>query len=139
MISGIQHLDYVKKIHLNGKVETTLDESVHVIEADSVWQQYGDQGDSIVVGIIDTGIDYLHPALGGGFGPGFKVIGGYDIFNHDSDPTDDHGHGTHVAGIVAANGDSIKGVAPHARLMAFKVLDQNGYGTQATVIEGIER
>jgi subtilisin family serine protease len=76
----------VKRIHLNSKVEATLDESVHVIGADSVWQEYGDRGDSVVVGIIDTGIDYLHPALGGGFGPGFKVIGGYDISNHDSDP-----------------------------------------------------
>lgn len=138
-LQQIQYLDYVKRIHLDNKVEIILDESVPLIRADSVWSRYGTQGEGVVVGIIDTGIDYRHPALGGGLGPEFKVIGGYDVINRDANPLDDHGHGTYVAGIVAADGDSIKGVAPKARLMAFKVLDQNGFGLESDVIAGIER
>jgi len=82
------------------------------------------------VGELDTGIDYADSALGGGFGAGHKVIGGYDFVNNDADPMDDNGHGTHVAGIIAANGAGLRGVAPHAKLMAFKVLDHNGWGLQ---------
>jgi subtilisin family serine protease len=135
----IQHLSYVKKIHLNKKLKAVLNESLPLIRADEVRSIYGTEGDSIVIGIIDTGIDYNHPALGGGFGPGYKVIGGYDIINNDNDPMDDYGHGTHVAGIVAADNEVIKGVAPKALLMAFKVLDWDGWGTEESVIAGIER
>ena len=110
-----------------------------MIRADSVCILYDTEGDSIVVGILDTGIDYDHPALGGGFGSGYKVIGGYDIINNDDDPMDDNSHGTHVAGIIAADGDEVKGIAPKALLMAFKVLGADGGGTDASVLEGIER
>jgi hypothetical protein len=138
-LQQIQHLDYVKKIHFDNQVEAYLDESVPLIRADSVWYKYGTQGDSVVVGILDTGIDYRHSALGGGIGLGFKVIGGYDVINKDADPMDDNGHGTYVAGIVAADGDNVKGVAPKAMLMAFKVLNRSGSGLQSDVIAGIER
>src|SRR5882672_3579603 len=53
------------------------------------------------VAIIDSGVDYMHPALGGGFGPGFKVVAGYDFVDNDSDPMDPDGHGTGIAGIIA--------------------------------------
>jgi subtilisin family serine protease len=96
-------------------------------------------GDGVRVAVIDTGIDYTHFALGGGFGPGFKVAGGYDFVNDDPDPRDDNGHGTHVSGTIAGDSDSIIGVAPHATLYGFKVLDANGGGTTSDVIAGIER
>ena len=54
------------------------------------------------IAIIDTGIDYRHPALGGGFGPGFKVVAGYDFVDDDPDPMDEDGHGTGVAGVIGA-------------------------------------
>jgi len=139
MISGILALDYVKQVHMGKKYSVNLKESVHIISADSVWNTYGNQGDSIKVAILDTGIDYMHPDLGKGFGQGFKIIGGYDFINKDNDPKDDHGHGTHVAGIVAADGKEIKGVAPKALLYAYKVLDVFGYGSEAKIISGIER
>ncbi|MCF8243437.1 MAG: S8 family serine peptidase [Melioribacteraceae bacterium] len=141
MIGHIQNLDYVKKIHFDREVEAFLDESVPLIRADDVHSQIGVTGEGIVIGIIDSGIDYMHPALGGGFGPGYKVIGGYDIINDDNDPMDDHAlsHGTHVAGIAAANGDNVKGVAPDASLMAFKVLDSDGISNESLIIAGIER
>ena len=139
MMSAIHELPYVKKLHKNKLYTADLLESVPLIQADSVWYNYGTMGDSIVVGVIDTGIDYTHPHLGRAFGPGFKVIDGYDFIHMDNDPMDDNGHGTHVAGIVAGDGYSLKGVAPHALLMAFKVLDEEGTGTEWRIINGVNR
>ena len=139
MLGKIAALSYVKKVHINKQVHASLEQSVHQIRADSVWSKLGSQGDSVIVGEIDTGIDYADSALGGGFGPGHKVIGGYNLIDTTALPMDDNGHGTHVAGIIAANGMGLHGVAPHAKLMAFKVLDQYGSGTEDEVIGGIER
>lgn len=66
-----------------------------------------------------------------------RVVGGYDFVNHDSDPMDDNGHGTHVAGIAAANG-TIKGVAPDAELFAYKVLDSMGSGYDSNIMSAID-
>ncbi len=139
MLPAIGKIDYVKKIHFDKKVKAYLNVSVPLIRADEVHNKFGTKGQGIVIGIIDSGIDYMHPALGGGFGPGFKVIGGYDFVNDDADPIDDNNHGTHVAGIVAANGDSISGVAPEANLVAFKVLNSKGQGDESNIIAAIER
>lgn len=139
MLSDVASLDYVKKVHPAKTFSVNYDESIHIVGADAVWANYKNQGDSIVVGVIDTGIDYLHPAFGSGFGKGFKVIGGYDFVNKDADPMDDHSHGTHVAGIIAGKKDIMWGIAPNALLMAFKVMDKNGHGIDADVIAGIER
>ncbi|MBC7785134.1 MAG: S8 family serine peptidase [Burkholderiales bacterium] len=78
------------------------------------------------VAIIDSGIDYTHSSLGGGLGPTFKVIGGHDFVDHDDDPLDTFGHGTEVAGIIAADeyiSDGLKhrGIAPGAKLLALRV------------------
>jgi hypothetical protein len=96
-------------------------------------------GKKIKVGVIDTGVDYLHEALGGGFGPGFKVAGGYDFVNGKPDPRDDNGHGTHVTGIIAGNSPSLKSMAPDVSVFAYKVLDESGNGSTSTVIAGIEQ
>ncbi len=139
MLTSIHNLPYVKRLHFDNEVKVSLEESVPLVGADQVWSTYGSQGEDVVVGILDTGIDYQHPDLGQGFGPAYKVIGGYDVINDDQDPWDDHGHGTHVAGIVAADGANLSGVAPNAKLMAFKVLDSYGFGFQSHIIAGIER
>jgi len=128
----------VENVYRDGEVKINLDESVSQIGADHVRDELGFTGEGVVVGIVDTGIDYMHPALGEGFGPGFRVIGGYDFENDDADPVDDMFHGTHVAGIVGANSDSLIGVAPGVHFIAAKVLDENGSGLISTVLAGID-
>ena len=139
MLSQIAGLSYVKRVFIDRPVKALLEQSVHQIRADSVWSIFGTKGDGIVVGTEDTGIDYGDSALGGGFGPGYKVVGGYNFIANNNDPMDDNGHGTHVAGIIAADGGGFEGVAPHAKLMAFKVLNSAGAGLESTVIAGVER
>jgi subtilisin family serine protease len=139
VIDQVRKLPYVEYVVEDKMVHVSDNTSNTLIQADKVWNQYSITGQGIVIGIIDTGIDYTHPDIGGGMGNGFKVMGGYDFVNGDSDPMDDHGHGTHVAGIAAANGSTLKGVAPDARLMAFKVLDKNGSGYDSWILAGIER
>jgi hypothetical protein len=139
MITSVEQLPYVKKVHTNKQMKASLHKSIPQIRANEVWTNYGATGEGVRVGIIDTGIDYLHPALGGGIGTSFKVIGGYDFADNDNDPMDENGHGTHVAGIVAADAGNIKGVAPKAKLYAFRVLDAEGQGSEDDVIAAIER
>ncbi len=90
----------------------------------------------IVIAVIDTGIDAGHVDLDNG-----KVIGWKDFVNNRSTPYDDQGHGTHVSGIAAGEGDGnsqYKGVAPGAALVGVKVLDSNGSGTMSDVTAGID-
>ncbi len=93
-------------------------------------RQYG-SGDGIKVAIIDTGIDYSHSQLRERFGS----EKGYDFVRNDSEPMDENGHGTHVAGTVAS---ADYGVAPGSRLYAVRVLDADGSGSEADAIAGIE-
>jgi len=92
------------------------------------------------IAIIDTGVDYNHPALGGdgsntalkGFGPGHKVVGGYDFVDNDADPMDTSGHGTGVAAVAAGlpftyGGKTYQGVAPGADVIALRI-DAGNYG-----------
>jgi len=94
------------------------------IKATSTWEETkGDE--DIVIAILDTGVDLNHPDLID------KIYSsGYDFINIDSDATDDEGHGTHVAGIAAAethNDEGIAGVAWNCKILPVKVLDENGY------------
>ena len=95
-------------------------------------------GQGIAVAVIDSGINYNHPSLGGGFGPGHKVVAGFDFVDNDPDPLDTQGHGTEVAGIVAAspfdsNGLHYSGVAPGANLVALRVSRGDNGSTDAIV------
>lgn len=96
-------------------------------------------GRGVTVGVIDSGVAYDHPALGGGSFPNAKVVGGYDFADGDADPYDDTygsaaGHGTHVAGIIAGDDDRVQGVAPDARLRAYRVFGNSGQGAGDEVI-----
>ena len=137
VLSELKNNSQVEYIYADTKVEAILDESVPMIDANTFWETYGMHGEGISIGIIDTGIDYTHSDLGGCIGTSCKVKGGYDFIDHDSDPMDAHGHGTHVAGIAASDG-LLKGVAPKADLYGIRVLDARGFGSSSGVIQGIE-
>ncbi|MCT2535086.1 S8 family serine peptidase [Aquibacillus koreensis] len=96
-------------------------------------------GEGVKVGVIDTGVDYSHPDLQRNF------KGGYDLVDLDDNPMEtlpEQGvptlHGTHVAGIIAANGN-MKGVAPEAELYGYRALGPGGRGTSVQVIAAIEK
>jgi len=138
IISEIKKLDYVKEIYLDQECQILLHDSTSLVQANKAWNDNNIIGVGVKVAVLDTGIDYLHADLGGGFGPGYKVVGGYDYVNEDNDPLDDHGHGTHCAGIIAANGQ-IKGIAPGASLYAYKVLNHRGRGYNSDIIAALEK
>ena len=106
-----------------------LDESVPFVGAGI--NSTGLDGDGILVAVIDTGINYTHPDLYG-LGPDGKVVGGYNLLNPREPPMDYNGHGTQVAGIIAAEG-GITGVAPKAGLLAYKV-SEDGEGVRPDLI-----
>lgn len=94
------------------------------IEADKAWDMETGNN-SILVAVVDTGIDFTHPDLVANYVPL-----GYDWVNNDNDPMDDYGHGTHCAGIIAAQINNEVGIAGLAqvKIMAEKGLDYDGYG-----------
>src|SRR5262249_29259939 len=97
----------------------------------------------VTVAVMDTGIDYTNPLLGGGFGPGFKVKGGWDFVDNDADPMDTFGHGTNVAGIIAAKpfqigGVDYSGIAPDASLVALRVSSDGPLVTDQTIDQALK-
>jgi subtilisin family serine protease len=98
-----------------------------------VWQRLGLDGSGQTVAVIDSGIAYEHQALGGGFGPGFRVVAGHDFTEEqDGDPHDDGPagfHGTHVAGIIASSDPAHPGLAPGVDLVALRVFNDQGVGS----------
>jgi len=102
------------------------------IEAEYAWNiEQGESG--VVIAVIDTGVDHTHPDMGN------YIAGGYDWINRDDDPMDDHGHGTHCAGIAAAVSNNTLGVAgiSQSGIMAEKVLDFKGSGTSSLTAAAI--
>ncbi|MGL5080802.1 MAG: S8 family serine peptidase [Microcoleaceae cyanobacterium] len=125
------------------------------INAPEVWAT-GTTGVGVTVAVIDSGVDYTHPDLvaniwtngdevpnngldddGNGFVDDRR---GWDFVDRDSDPMDLNSHGTHVAGIIAAQQDGIgiTGVAPNAQIMSIRVLDEEGFGKVSDAIAGIQ-
>lgn len=137
---------FIEYISPNRNFKAALQNSVEIINATSSWNLQSNNLNLTGVGeticIIDTGVNYTHSDLGGCYGnnnasSNCKVIGGYDFVNDDSNPLDDNGHGTHVAGIAAANG-SIMGVAPNAKIVALKVLGSTGSGNDEDILNAID-
>lgn len=102
-----------------------------LVDLDHAYRRYGwVDGKGQAVAIIDTGVDYKHPALGRGWGK--VLIGGYDFVDNDRDPMDESGHGTAVAGVIAARDFVYKnrryrGVAAGAKIVALRVADNSDY------------
>jgi thermitase len=111
------------------------------IDAPEAWAV--STGAAVKVAVLDTGIDYTHPDLAANY------AGGKDYIFNDSSPMDDQGHGTHVAGSVAAAmsnptgspaaDEGVVGVAPNAQILAYKVCDLNGQCNDAAIAEAIHQ
>lgn len=111
---------------------TEIPYGVNLCEAPEIWAK-GEKGEGMIVAVLDTGIDTKHPDLKP------NIIGGRNFTPEgwsQRNYEDGNGHGTHVAGTIAANG-KIKGVAPEAKILACKVLDRHGSGNYYSIIEGI--
>lgn len=106
------------------------------IQAPSAWDRVaGDE--NIKVAVIDTGVDYKHEDLDDG-----RVIRGGNFIENNDDPMDDMGHGTHVAGTIAAaadNGKGVAGVAYKTQIIGIRVLGRDGSGTVEGIANGITR
>lgn len=110
----------------------SLPPGVDRIDADLAWA--AETGAAVKVGVIDTGIQLDHPDLVA------NIKGGYNAINSRKSAKDDNGHGTHVAGTIAASDNEIGviGVAPEVDLYAIKVLDRSGSGWVSDIILGLE-
>jgi subtilisin family serine protease len=107
--------------------------SLSKVNAQAAWKLTNGSPD-VVVAVLDTGVDLRHPDLAGAFVPG------YDFVNRDDDPSDDHGHGTMVAGVIAAranNGLGGAGTCARCSVMPVKVIGGNGSGNASDVALGI--
>ncbi|MGC9328833.1 MAG: S8 family serine peptidase, partial [Candidatus Hinthialibacter sp.] len=140
-LAAISHLAQIECIDL---IEPDAEVRMTDAELDNTWgverigagdvHLEGVRGQGVKVAVFDSGIDYTHPDLAANY------AGGYDFHNSDSDPFDDNGHGTHVAGTIAAedNAFGVVGAAPQAQIYALKVLREDGVGYWSRIIAAME-
>jgi minor extracellular serine protease Vpr len=144
-ISKIKQIPGVKSVYELPEYELYLDDSIGSIDANKAWGMTDKKGRAItgngtVIGVIDSGLDYNHEDLGSGVGEDKKVMGGFDFADELDFGKDGRNHGTHVAGICAANG-KVKGVAPDANLVGFKVFSSEGRRTDVggNIVKSLEK
>ena len=159
LLDDLLNVEGVVFLTLNGELRIALDNAIGIHHVDTVWD-YGYTGEGISVAIIDTGLDPNHVGINDfdddptTYDP--KIVAFYDALDESSDdgsgettPYDDHGHGSHCAGITAGTGavdegplsdgsTPWRGVAPDATLVGVKVLDGGGSGSFAEVMKGME-
>ncbi len=136
-LEELAHFQYVKRIWYDAPVFIRLDAAVPSVGGLAA-QQLGYTGKGVVIAVLDTGI-YPHRDL---TSPRNRILAWNDLVNRKTIPYDDHGHGTHVAGIIAGNGRTSRkkylGMAPEAMLVGVKIMDAEGNGSVSNVISGIE-
>lgn len=142
-VEAIKKLFQIEGVYETSIYKASIEESIPFVGGNEVRGTFDKKnnrltGKGVKVGIIDTGIDYNHPDLKRSY------KGGEDLVDHDNDPMETKGspyistlHGTHVAGIIAANG-KLKGMAPEAEIYAYRALGPGGSGDTETVIAAIE-
>ena len=148
------YFDSLWGLHNTGQTNGTVDADIDAVEA---WDVETDAS-SIIVAVIDTGIDYTHEDLAGNTwvntseangtpgvdddGNGYTDdIYGYDFYNEDGDPFDDNGHGTHVSGTIGAvgnNGIGVTGVSWEVQLMGLKFLNESGSGYTSDAVRAVD-
>jgi serine protease AprX len=124
----------VKRVWYDGEIKAVLDTATKTIHSAELWDDEV-TGRGVTVAVLDTGI-YEHPDLVG------RIAAFKDLVGQKTKSYDDNGHGTHVAGDIASDGNRsghlYKGPAPEAKLVAVKVLNKQGSGSLSTVIKGVE-
>jgi subtilisin family serine protease len=147
LLSELQNdpsVEFAEPNYLRRAVAVTTDDpeyqwNLNAVHAAEAWAFARGSGD-VIVAVIDSGVNLQHPELSG------RLMPGYDFVNHDQDANDDLGHGTTVAGIIAANCDNhlqVAGLTWQAKVMPMKVLDSRGDGydsdVAAAIIEAADR
>ncbi|MCL0062528.1 S8 family serine peptidase, partial [Thermodesulfovibrionales bacterium] len=140
-------------LHNTGQTGGTPDADIDAPEAWEITTGLSD----VIIAVIDTGVNYLHPELVGNMwvntaeltgvagvdddGNGFTDdIWGWDFFDNDNDPMDFHGHGTHVAGTIAAQGNNLAGITGvmwDARIMALKISGVKAFAATSDIVAAI--
>lgn len=124
----------IDRVWLDGVRKASLDKSVPQIGVPAAWKA-GFTGKGVTIAVLDTGTDSTHPDLKG------QILAEKN-FSAAKDTKDRVGHGTHVASIAAGtgakSGGTLKGVAPDAKLLSGKVLDDEGYGEDSGILAGME-
>jgi subtilisin family serine protease len=133
---GVRYVEPVLEVTAN---DAELDNTwgVKRIESDAAWSL--STGNGVTVAVLDSGVDYNHLDLTGQI----DLAHSRDFVNNDLDPMDDNGHGTHVAGTIAALqgsgiGIGVIGVAYHAQIIALKVLNAQGSGSFDDIVEALD-
>ncbi|HEY4368565.1 MAG TPA: S8 family peptidase [Steroidobacteraceae bacterium] len=149
-LSNELHLHSVYRVFQNARKRALLDQSINVLQCATAHRGYDSRGQGITWAILDTGIDPLHPHFGYGT-PRSNIAHVYDClspgpvaeWNPKSNPkqgVDRNGHGTHVAGIIAGGlaEHCISGIAPLVKLATYKVLNDDGVGSDAKIIKALD-
>jgi len=136
-LEAIKAMEGPLNIEYDAHITAQMNRVNKIIESDWAHER-GYTGKGVGVAIVDTGIALHRDFIEGGN----RVIGFVDFVNHRSEPYDDNGHGSHVAGIIGGNGFSskgrYKGVAPECNLIGVKVLDHRGDGNISDVLAGLQ-
>ena len=144
------HLQSVYRVFRNARKRALLDQSINVLQCATAHRGYDSRGQGIAWAVLDTGIDPLHPHFGYGTGSSnignvFDCLSPGDIRSWDSKKAprvgvDGNGHGTHVAGIIAGSIHDlgISGIAPAVKLHSYKVLNDDGRGSDAKIIKALD-
>lgn len=120
-------MEQLEKVEIINSIDNLdVDWSLQVLNIPKIWSKT--RGEGVSIAVMDTGVDMRHRDL-------IKSVkGNINMHNKTRDVTDEHGHGTHVAGLIAG---SNTGVAPETELYIAKVLNNKGLGTMANVLDGI--
>ena len=135
------HAELDLPVHHDTQIEASLASTNQSSGVQQIHNEYGFDGAGQTVVVIDSGIAWDHYALGGGYGNGHRVVGGWDFAENDADPYDDGPagfHGTHVAGIIGSSDSVHRGVAHEVDLVALRVFDDQGNGRLQWVEQALQ-
>ncbi len=143
-IERIKKNHNVESVSPNVRVHIMMDDVTEIIESTNYIQYVGYNGTGQTVCVIDTGVDYTHNSLGGEWGEvviaGAKIVNGFVTTCTEANPTpckDTHSHGTHVAGTIASQHETYRGVAPGAKIAALNAMPGGG-GNLIDIIKSVD-